>query len=197
MLSYRGRSDLFGGVGAAIALLASVLVLHLALWVAVAVALVVYVALRLLIPAPAEVAIGMTRAEANRVIREGQAKVGQSRALGQSIPRQQVRARVQRIADMADNIYADFRDDPKDISQMPDFASTYLDPLIRVLQQYTRLASRPVATDDATLAKIENDVLPKVETAFGGLYKQLVEDDVVDLDAASEGLKSLTDIGGG
>jgi 5-bromo-4-chloroindolyl phosphate hydrolysis protein len=195
MLSHRGRSDLIGGVGAAIVLLASVLVLHLALWVGVPLALVVYVALRLLIPAPSEVAIGMTQAEANRVIREGESKVAQIRALAQSIPRKPVQRRVQRIAGMADNIYADFKDDPKDISQIPDFATTYLDPLVKVLQQYTRLASRPMASQSDTLAKIEDDVLPKVETAFGGLYKQLVEDDVVDLDAASEGLKSLMDIG--
>lgn len=196
-MSSRVRSDVLAGIAAVVALLLLVFLFRLPIWLSIPVAVVIYIAVRFAIPPPKEVVPGMTRADVNQVIRQGEGKAGQIRSLAQSIPKAAVRSQVLRIANTVDNIYADFQQDPKDIAQVPDFAGSYLDPLINVLDRYVRLADRPIGPQgNQTLATIEHDVLPQVETNFSGIYQQLVNDDVVDLEAASAGLKALVDLGG-
>lgn len=192
-----GRSDLVAGVAAVVVLAVVALVLQLPLWIGIIAAVAVYGGVRLAIPRPKEVVAGMTRGDFRRMLREGSDRSRQIRDLAAQIPKRSVQAQVLHIADTVDNIYADFKDDPKDVMQVPDFAQSYLDPLIGVLRQYVRLAPRSGgAGADATITKIEGDLLPAVEKNFDGMYHQLMQNEVVDLDAASEGLKSLLDLGG-
>jgi 5-bromo-4-chloroindolyl phosphate hydrolysis protein len=192
-----GRSDVFAGVAGIAAVLIVAFALRLPIWLAVIAGVVVYVAARFLIPAPREVAPGLTHADVSRVLQEGKDRLGQIQELAGQVPKRDVRAQVSRIAEIVGNIYADFKSRPSDINQVPDFAPTYLDPLINVLTRYVRLAAvEGNSKNDATLAQIESDLLPKVESNFNRLYHQLLSADVVDLDAASEGLKSLLDLGG-
>lgn len=190
------RRDIYAGFLSVVVLLALVFLLRLPVLLAVGIALAVYVATRLIVPEPQEVAPGVTRADLKQALRDGEQRTQRIRQLAQSIPSNDVRARVLRIASTANDIYADVRQDPKDLSKIPDFATTYLDPFIGVLDHYTRLVARgSPAGADSTIQSIENMLLPKVETTFGGLYGQLASDDVVDLDAASEGLKAVLDLG--
>jgi 5-bromo-4-chloroindolyl phosphate hydrolysis protein len=142
------------------------------------------------------VAPGLSQGDANSVIRDGRQKEAQIRQLGQEIRRPQVQAQVEQIADIVDSIYADFEQHPKDIGRLPDFSHTYLEPLVNVLNRYVALSSRAMApSDDPTLTKIEHELLPAVETNFRTLYKQLAQDDIVDLDAASAGLQAMLELG--
>jgi 5-bromo-4-chloroindolyl phosphate hydrolysis protein len=190
------RSDLIAGGAGAVVLILAFFAFHLPIWLAIVVAVVIYAALRLLIPAPTELAPGVTRGDLNRIIHDGRGRVAQIQALGGQIHQTAVRTRVQRIASIAGDMYADFEQRPKDMGRIPDLGTTYLDPLINVLNRYVRLSSvESGGKQDETIGHVENDLLPKVETSFEGLYRQLMQDDVTDLDAASEGLKSLLDLG--
>jgi 5-bromo-4-chloroindolyl phosphate hydrolysis protein len=138
----------------------------------------------------------MTRGDVSRVITEGRARVAQIQTLASQIHRPDVRAHVLKTASIAGDIYADFQQRPIDIGRIPDFATTYLDPLINVLSRYVRLSAvESGGQRDPTITNIEQNLLPKVETSFDGLYRQLMQDDVTNLDAASEGLKTLLDLG--
>jgi hypothetical protein len=192
----RARSDLIAGGAGAIVLLFAFFAFQLPIWLATVVAVVVYAALRLLIPAPTELAPGVTHADLNRIIHDGRGRVAQIATLGEQIHQTDTRTRVLRIASIAGDMYDDFQQRPKDMGRIPDLGTTYLDPLINVLNRYVRLSAvESGGKQDETIAKVENDLLPKVQTSFEGLYRQLMQDDVTDLDAASEGLKSLLDLG--
>jgi 5-bromo-4-chloroindolyl phosphate hydrolysis protein len=192
------RSDLAGAAAAIVVLLAALFLLNLPVWLALPVAVVIYVAVRLIWQdAPKEVLPGMSDADVRLSVKRGRDTVGRIQQSAAQIQKPAVKANVLKICSIANDILTDFQQDPKDVIHAPNFLDDMLNPLANVVDRYVRLAAHgSEAGADATLTKIETDLFPTVEKNFSGLYRQLVEDDVIDLDAASEGLKALTDLEG-
>lgn len=196
-----GRSDLVPGAAAVAALLALAFVFQFPLWLVLPLAVGVYVGVRWLLPsaAPAdpEVAPGVTRSELAAALRGAEEKVAAIRALARQSGHPTAGQRALDIGATAERIIAGIRDDPKDLKDARHVLDRYLDATRDLLTTYNRLAARDVASARGTLAKVEGDVLPRIDAQLRDLYEKLQRDDVIDLEVATEMLDMDLGLGGG
>lgn len=126
---------------------------------------------------------GLNAESIRKTIDEGRKKVNLMRKYCLEINRAEVRKKVERICMVADNIFDDFGNDPKDIKAARKFLSYYLDAAINIIGKYTELSSKRVISEDVenSLSKVE-EMLETLGDTFERQLKKLLEDDILDLD---------------
>ncbi len=126
---------------------------------------------------------GLNAESIRNTIDEGKQKVNRMREYCLEIDRPKVRKKVERICIAADNIFDDFKKDPKDIKAARKFLSYYLDAAINIIGKYTELSSRRVVSQgvENSLAKVE-EMLETLGDTFERQLHKLLEDDILDLD---------------
>lgn len=106
--------------------------------------------------------------------------------MARSIPVPSAREKAFAVCAAADRVAEVLAADRRDPETASWFIETYLKPAESLLQGYARVASRGVAGADATLAKVEQHDLPRLEEQIDKVYQQLHQGDVIDLAVTSE-----------
>ncbi len=138
---------------------------------------------------------GLTPDTVRKTIGKGETKVRALRREAEAIGDKKVREDVERISNLAEKIYVNFKTDPKDIKAARQFLNYYLDATIKIIRQYVRLADKGPAADPEMLRKAE-DVLGTIENAFEKQLKRLYDDDYLDLDTEISTLKKTMKMDG-
>jgi len=130
------------------------------------------------------------RATAN-VVEEAETRVARLWRVARRIPGETAREQAFRVCAAADRVAEVLAQDKDRIE--PETARWFIDRLLSpteaLLDRYVRVASRGVASAEPTLAKVEREDLPAIESRLDTLYQQLHRGDVVDLAVASEMLE--------
>lgn len=179
------KKSLVCGLAGAAAFLAALFALHMRFTYAALLGLGVWLVLSLLLREDEGIPAvqGMTRDEVQNALREGERKAARLRAQGRRIGRRRVAVKVETIADVADRILADLRQDPKDIRSARRFLEYYLDATLLVVTRYVDLSDRATPSEDVqeVLGKFEG-LLDAIQATFEKQHERLLRDDVLDLD---------------
>ena len=144
---------------------------------------------------------GIDPKELDEALRNGRADCNSLQNLAFRITRQEVRRKVEAIADVAYRIVEDVKKDPKDLRAARQFFGYYLGACVKVVSSYVELSVRPVQDEEtkAACAKVEAEL----ETIRGAFEKQLAtlqENNLIDLDVELSVLKNtirMEGLGGG
>ncbi len=118
------------------------------------------------------------------VIREAQTQVDEIAAAAESIEKPQIRHKIALLCRTAEDILAELRKDPGQVSLARPFLSYYLEAAHRIVRGYADLAHRGLDTEDAlsTMARAEAS-LASIQRAFDGQLAALLQHQVLDLDS--------------
>lgn len=135
-------------------------------------------------------AYGVTSEELKEVLRTGLEKQQRLKELQKRVPKREIRESVEKIIDVVDRIYEDFKKDPKDIRTGRMFLNNYLDSTLTIIEKYVDLVSHKVRGGELekTLQKTE-ELLDKIHRAFELQLSKLLEDDALDLSTEIEVLE--------
>lgn len=192
----RSFVTLLAGVGIFIALKSF---LAYGTFLAMVLAFVGFIALRIIWPKgkkPKEGGIaftgglGISEADARKVINQSQDKVREIRAMTMRIKDNRVADEVRGICKAAQDIIENFKKDPKDIKRARQFVNYYLDSTVKIVTRYVELTHTQVVTPETekSLKKVE-ELMATVKVSFEKQLQQLLEDDLLDLDTEVEVLK--------
>lgn len=138
------------------------------------------------------VAEGLTRGEAERIIREGERKVVTIRRLRRQIADRQVGRQVEAICALADRVFLNLKSDPRGVKAARRFLEYYLDATVLVIQRYVGLSRH--ATGNLEVQKAIRgfaEVLGLIEATFAKQYERLLRDGVLDFDTEISVLKQI------
>jgi len=102
------------------------------------------------------------------------------------IPKPAVRAQALDVCASADRVLAAIGDNPEEVALARDFVSRYLTPADTILNDYTRLASRRIASAQPTLERVESHDLPLLEEKLNEVHDRLHRGSLIDLQVARE-----------
>jgi hypothetical protein len=102
------------------------------------------------------------------------------------IPTPAVRSRALDVCAAADRVLAAIGDNPDELALARDFVSRYLEPANTILGDYTRLATRNVASAGPTLRRVEEHDLPLLESKLNEVHDRLHRGSIIDLEVARE-----------
>lgn len=172
--------------------------LHWFLWISIPLALISWPIIRLLLPKkkeydPEEEKLrisGLSKEKVAEVIDEGKKQVRGIRNGAQMISNLEAKKKVNEICDLAEKIFNNFREDPKDIKRARRFLNYYLDATEAVIVKYKNLSEKNMKSEEAkaTLAKAE-ETLDLIARTFQKQLEKLLENDVMDLDVELDILK--------
>ncbi|MDQ1354621.1 MAG: hypothetical protein QG657_4930 [Acidobacteriota bacterium] len=133
---------------------------------------------------------GVSEEMLKKTLEEGYWKLGQIRAFAGRIQDKRISRKVEAIGNAVEEIFENFKKDPKDIKAARSFLNYQLDAAIKVITKYYELSNRRVQSADITgsLNKTES-LLESIEKAFKNQLAKLLEDDVMELDTEVELLK--------
>ncbi|MDK2866230.1 MAG: hypothetical protein PWP51_3026 [Clostridiales bacterium] len=186
-----GMMDVLSGLVAGAVFLLFFFVIQSSLLIALGVGILSFIAGQLLFKKKDTeiefVAEGITKAQIEGTVRQGQKKVRQIEQLNEKIRNPQLHDDIASICDTADAIFDNFNEDPKDVKAARKFLSYYLDTTIRILEQYVSISNKKVRGDDIdeTLSKVE-EMVTLIDETFKKQMKKLLEDDILDLDVELE-----------
>lgn len=142
-------------------------------------------------------AFGIDQEEFDSALREGSRKLAVLNAAVGKIGDQKVRATGQAICDLVARILSDIRQDPKDLRPARKFLNYYLDSTVKVVEQYVHLSSRGTRSADVrqTLERVEQS-LETIRSAYQKQLDQLLQNDVMDLDAELKVLEKAIEMEG-
>lgn len=120
---------------------------------------------------------------------QAEARVAKLWRTARLIPSPAVREQAFRICAAADRIAEAMAQRPPDAQTAGWFLERYLTPTEAVLERYVRLATRNVPAAETTLAKVETQDLPLLETKLEEFYERLHRGDLIDLEVASQMLE--------
>lgn len=126
-------------------------------------------------------------------IRQGLARVAAIRQLVPAGADKSVRDRVGRIADLAQRIFDNFKDDPSDKAKASRFL-LYLDRILPLIERYARLQSTPEGRKMLQESGDDQEFRELLETAEQGFAQGLqnyLENDVVELRTFARVLKKM------
>jgi len=129
-------------------------------------------------------AFGIDQEEFDTALREGSRKLAVLNASVSRIADQRVRAKGQAICDLVARILSSIRQDPKDLRPARKFLDYYLDATVKVVEQYVHISSRGARSAETmqTLSRVEES-LETIRSAYQKQLEQLLQNDVMDLDA--------------
>ena len=133
---------------------------------------------------------GITRKAFNEIINSGRAQIKRIEEIGLKIMDHKVRINILDICQVANEIYDDFIQDPKDIKTSRRFINYYLETTEKIVDKYYKLANCEYLTKEGTesLQEVEK-TLELIEESFKKHLKKLLDNDILDLDAEIKVLK--------
>jgi len=122
--------------------------------------------------------------EIDAMLREGERAASEFARLRGAIPNEDVRARIDELAQVTDKIFKDLIDDPNDYKQVKRFAEYFLPTTLKLLNEYDRLGAAGIETDGIAGAKKSiEDILGSTLDVFKKQYDALFADRVLDIEA--------------
>lgn len=131
-------------------------------------------------------------------LKEGRAMVLNLRSIGSRVANPLVQLKVKQIADVADKILADIREDPADLKAARPFLNYYLDSTVKILERYAEISSKKVQDRDIaqSLKRVEG-LLDAIRLSFHKQLARLQENDMLDLDTEMSVLERTIKLDGG
>ena len=141
-------------------------------------------------PAPSEKAV-------REVVAEGMEKLRLISNMTRMIPSNDVAARIREICKVGVDIFDDIKKNPDDMKRARQFTIYYLDATKKIIEQYVELSGKKNRTPemDATIKKIE-EMLGPVKATFEKQLANLMEDDLLDINAELSVLKNTMKLEG-
>lgn len=128
--------------------------------------------------------------EAAVLIRSSKEKIETIRGYGSGLE-ENIRIKVEHIADIADAIVEGFKEDPSDINRSKQFLFHYLDATIDIIGKYQELVNKSAGTQiDAVLEKSEQ-TLSEIEEVFEKQYQRNLANEAMELDVNLDVLKNM------
>jgi len=190
------------GIGGVAAFLVALLILRMGFVYAAGLGVAVWVGLSLVLSEGQSVgqvpkSTGISAEQVSRIIRDGERKVASMRRQARRIDDRSVRDKVRSIAEVAERIFADLREDPKDVRAARRFLEYYLDATLLVVERYVDLSSKGSQSADVqqVLGKF-GDLLDTIQSTFEKQLDRLLRDDVLDLDTDITVLKQMMEMEG-
>ncbi len=196
------KKSLVCGIGGAAAFLAALFILRMRFGYAVGIGVAVWIGLSLILSERSDVGdipegSGISAEEVSRILRDGERKVTDMRREARKIEDRDVRDKVRAIADVAERIFADLREDPKDVRAARRFLEYYLDATLLVVRRYVDLCAKGSTSADVqqVLSKFY-ELLTTIHATFEKQLDRLLRDDVLDLDTDMSVLKQMMELEG-
>lgn len=109
--------------------------------------------------------------EVQAIVKEGRVALKEMGRLYNSIPKPEIRSRINQLMAVSDQIVRDAMDDPEDVPQIRKFLDFYLPTTIRLLNAYDRMSAQEYAGENITgsMERIEE----MLDTTIEAYKKQL------------------------
>lgn len=108
------------------------------------------------------------------------------RRSARQVPKPAVRTRALDVCAAADRVLSAIGDNPGEIALARDFVGRYLTPASTIFDDYSRLASRNIASAQPTLERVEDHDLPLLEEKLNEVHDRLHRGSIIDLQVARE-----------
>jgi 5-bromo-4-chloroindolyl phosphate hydrolysis protein len=131
------------------------------------------------------------------VLKEGEPKLKQMRALAYKVPNHTMRLQIEEMCNIGTKIFETVQKNPRNVRSVQQFSSYYLDTTMKIIRKYIELSEHKSYS-----AKIQNAVqkvestLDHVKLAFEKQLEHLVRDDVLDLDTEMSILEETLELEG-
>ncbi|MGE5403357.1 MAG: 5-bromo-4-chloroindolyl phosphate hydrolysis family protein, partial [Candidatus Saccharibacteria bacterium] len=114
-------------------------------------------------------------------IAEAHKKLQNIHACGRRVQDTAVRQKVEAICGVADKIFEDLRNDPRDIQPAKKFLTYYLDATANILEKYLEISSKGLNGPEVTrrMAKV-SELLDTIREAFENQLTKLLDNDFLD-----------------
>jgi len=144
------------------------------------------------------VSSGITPEMVAEALKEGRIQVANLRAIGSRVANPLVQFKVKQIADVADKILDDIKQDPADLKAARPFLNYYLDSTVKILERYAEISSKKVIDREVaqSLKRVE-DLLDAIRLSFHKQLAKLQENDMLDLDTEMSVLERTIKLDGG
>jgi hypothetical protein len=136
-------------------------------------------------PAP-QPAARVPETETADIARQSAILIDRMRNAARQIPKPEVRRETLAICASADQVLSAIVDNPGEVTIARDFLNRYLTPAAAIINDYSRLASRHIASAQPTLAKVESHDLPLLARKLDDLYDRVHRGNLIDLEVARE-----------
>ncbi|MEJ7839339.1 MAG: 5-bromo-4-chloroindolyl phosphate hydrolysis family protein [Thermomicrobiales bacterium] len=123
------------------------------------------------------------------LIQQSAELIDRMRLSARQIPKPEVRRQTLSVCASADQVLSAIEENPREVALASDFLDRYLKPASSIIGDYSRLASRNVASALPTLAKVESHDLPLLTSKLDDLYDRLHRGNLIDLEVAREMLR--------
>lgn len=144
------------------------------------------------------VSSGITPEMVAEALKEGRSRVSDLRDIGSRVTNPLVQFKVKQIADVADKILDDIRQDPADLKAARPFLNYYLDSTVKILERYAEISSKKVIDREVALSlKRVEDLLDAIRLSFHKQLAKLQENDMLDLDTEMSVLERTIKLDGG
>jgi 5-bromo-4-chloroindolyl phosphate hydrolysis protein len=138
-------------------------------------------------------AINMNQNVLDAKIKVGRKMVSNLKKLSRKIDDRQVRDKLNKICDLADNIFDNFDDDETDVTKAGRFL-LYLERFLPVIEGYARLSSTPEGRRSLAEMYEEGEFLNFLDTMEKGFskgFQNYLRNDVVELKTVSRVLEKM------
>lgn len=127
---------------------------------------------------------GVSSEEIERTLELARKKVKEIQVYGIKINNYQVKSKVEKICQVAEEILASITKNPQDFKGSKKFFSYYLDTTLKIVKTYADISNQSTMVPEAhaTLQKAEG-ILDNIEETFKKQLAKNLEDDLLDLDA--------------
>jgi hypothetical protein len=124
--------------------------------------------------------------EMTELAAQAEGLIDSMRRSARHIPKPTVRTQALDVCASADRILAAMSDNPTEVMLARDFVHRYLTPADSILEDYSRLASRNVASAEPTLRRVEEHDLPLLGEKLNEVHDRLHRGSLIDLQVARE-----------
>ena len=129
---------------------------------------------------------------ADAVIREGREYISKMRAANDAIAEPEISAKIDRVADICDKIFAHISENPQKIPQIRRFMNYYLPTITKLLESYDVLEKQEINGGNISRSMSEiNHIMDIVEPAFKKQLDNLFSTEALDISADVTVLESL------
>ena len=169
------------------------MIFKLSFFISIPAAIAVYIIIKLIMSRKKkeveeiDIQVGLSPSKVREIVYQGHRKVSSLRSTVNIIRNKEVRLKGLEICKLADAIFDDFKEDPKDIKSARKFINYYLDATISIITKYKNLHNSKVDSEEARNAiEKSEETLDTIKAAFEKQLQKLLENDVMDLDTEIE-----------
>ncbi|MBQ8830126.1 MAG: 5-bromo-4-chloroindolyl phosphate hydrolysis family protein [Oscillospiraceae bacterium] len=117
------------------------------------------------------------------LLEEGKTAVSEMKRIKDSIADTSVKAKVDRLIELTDKIFADLKDDPNDYKMIKRFSNYFLPTTIKLLNAYDRMGEINVNGENINATKQRiNEILDTTITAYEKQYDALFANQALDIE---------------